>query len=250
MNMHLIQLLGKWINVLFISVLSFFNVSNLKNSFKSSINLNINKDLSVQSIITDYSTIVQYNSSLPVGETKVIKEGKNGIIYKSDSSGEIVIRESESKIIEQGTKEESKKQTTTTTKPETTVQQYDTYKGRLTGYTGKCNGCSGTVACKTKNKKTWNLLNDGIYYNDDTYGLVRIIAATTEKFPCGSVIEISKSGYTPILGIVLDTGGSMRNAWKQSQTVWIDLAYAAVTGVDKNGISGKDITFKVRRLGW
>ena len=42
----------------------------------------------------------------------------------------------------------------------------------------------------------------------------------------------------------------MRNAWKQSQTVWIDLAYAAVTGVDKNGISGKDITFKVRRLGW
>ena len=166
MNIYLIQLISKWINVLFISMLSFFNVSNIKN-------------------------YINYNSSLPLGEKKIVKEGKKGITYKSNENNNIIIKKPESEIIEQGTKEEKSVNQNTNN---TSISSIESYNGKLTSYSAGCKGCSltGTVACKTNDNKSWSLINDGVYYNDSKYGSVRILSAATSKFSCGSIIEINK----------------------------------------------------------
>ena len=180
MNIYLIQLVGKWLNILFVSTLSFFGSHNIKNSFSTLTNINMVKDLKIESIFTDYTTIVKYNNQLIVGEKNIIQKGSYGISYKSIQSGEIKIKEMIPEIIEQGT--QTKKVLNTQIQNNQVIStQDDTFIGRLTGYTGKCINCSGTVACRTKNKQNWNLLNNGIYYNDDTYGLVRIIAAAKDR---------------------------------------------------------------------
>ncbi len=125
------------------------------------------------------------------------------------------------------------------------------FVGRLTSYSPKCKGCSssGNVACKTKNGKSFSLIKDGQYYNDKEYGKIRIVAAATTKFKCGTVMEIKKKGKTPVLAVVLDTGGSMRNAWKKKK-VWIDLAYTDSKTVKTENLTGRKIEFKVLRYGW
>lgn len=125
------------------------------------------------------------------------------------------------------------------------------YTGRLTGYGPDCVGCSkvGNVACRTREKKAHSLIKDGIYYNDKQYGKVRILAAATSKFKCGTIVVVKKPGMQPFTGIVLDTGGSMRQAWAKGD-VWMDLAYSsnAMAGSDK--LTGKNIKFSVQRWGW
>lgn len=127
----------------------------------------------------------------------------------------------------------------------------DRFVGRLTTYSPKCNGCSslGNVACKTRNKKTFSLIKDGQYYNDTEYGKIRVVAAATSKFRCGTVIEIKKKGKNPVLAVVLDTGGSMRKAWNNKK-VWIDLAYTDTKMAKTENLVGKNIEFNILRYGW
>lgn len=125
------------------------------------------------------------------------------------------------------------------------------YTGSLTGYGPDCAGCSkvGNVACRTREKKSHSLINDGIYYTDKEYGKVRILAAATTKFKCGTIIVVTKPGMEPFTGIVLDTGGSMRKAWENGN-VWMDLAYASETMAGSDKLTGKNIKFSVQRWGW
>lgn len=125
------------------------------------------------------------------------------------------------------------------------------YTGRLTGYGPDCAGCSkvGNVACRTREKKSHSLINDGVYYTDKEYGKVRILAAATTKFKCGTIIVVTKPGMEPFTGIVLDTGGSMRKAWENGN-VWMDLAYASETMTGSDKLTGKNIKFSVQRWGW
>ena len=46
----------------------------------------------------------------------------------------------------------------------------------------------GYVYCPTKTGKWTNLITDGIYYQDETFGKVQIIAADPRQFPCGTVM--------------------------------------------------------------
>lgn len=117
-----------------------------------------------------------------------------------------------------------------------------TYTGKLTGYGADCRGCSSRTAAGYD-------LNNGVYYNDATYGQVRILAAATNGFPFGSIIEVSNTSIGTFVGIVLDTGGSMRSAWNNGE-VWMDLAFTTEGEAGSAGITTRNAQFNVKRLGW
>ncbi len=235
MNFGLLDLAGKWLGFAVISIMSLFNGNTYVEREISVNNKNITKDIKVESVITPYKTTVQYNSKLPSGVTNTLVEGKEGVKYVS-AGNEEVIQEKVDKVIEKGT------------------GAVGIYTGRLSGYGPDCTGCSGTggLACRTANGGKHNLVNDGIYYEDSQYGKVRIVAAALKKFPCGTIIEITKPGKDPFMAVVLDTGATMANKWNEG-VVWMDLAYASqkdktVFGVD--GLTGTNIKFNVKRWGW
>lgn len=193
-----------------------------------------NMNAIVMNKIVPYETEYIYNESKPKSsEPLVVQEGVNGLSFSFDGVNYLTMSEPKNEIIEVGNGIDGE------------------YTGRLTGYGADCYGCSvvGNVSCLTKEGKNHSLTNDGMYYNDYMYGEVRIIAAETKAFPCGTVINIENDNIGKITAVVLDTGYSMRNAWANGK-MWIDLAF--VTQDDaKNGMSTNDNTkFSVQRWGW
>lgn len=78
----------------------------------------------------------------------------------------------------------------------------DTVVGNLTGYGANCYGCSGYTAAGHN-------LNASMYYDDNEYGTVRILAADP-SFPFYSIFRISNvPGMEDFIGIVLDRGGNV-----------------------------------------
>lgn len=235
MNLGLLDLAGKWLGFAVISVMSLFNGNTYVEREISINNKNITKDIKVESVITPYKTTIKYNNKLPNGVTNILVEGKEGIKYVS-AGNEEVIQEKIDKVVEKGT------------------GAVGTYTGRLSGYGPDCAGCSGYggLACKTANGGKHNLVNDGIYYEDSTYGKVRIVAAALKQFPCGTIIEITKPGKDPFMAVVLDTGATMVNKMHEG-IVWMDLAYASEkdkTTFAVDGLTGTNIKFNVKRWGW
>ena len=113
-----------------------------------------------------------------------------------------------------------------------------TFKGDLTGYAGDCPLCSGYLACPPRT----NVLKKGIYYNDKTYGTVRIVASS-RKYPCGTILrfKVNKIQSDPIIAIVLDrgVGGNDIDLLTENQ----DYARKSVGRV-------RNQTFEVLREGW
>lgn len=85
--------------------------------------------------------------------------------------------------------------------------QSASFIGKLTGYGPDCKGCGGSSACPPRQ----NFKNGNIYFNDATYGKIRIVAAD-RSLPCGSIVRIHNiSIYNdPIIAIVMDRGGAIR----------------------------------------
>ena len=187
-----------------------------------------NKNSYIKTEVINYETEYIYDASLPSTHEKVITEGKDGILSLTDGK---IIEEAVSKVIEIGTGKKG------------------IYEGMLTGYGPDCKGCSelGYVYCATKEKTYHSLVNDGIYYNDHEYGEVRILAADHREFPCGTIIEITNSDREKEIGVVLDTGSGMRNAYSQGW-ILIDLAF------EKEALAlsttNKNTHFEVKRWGW
>lgn len=237
MNVYLLQLVGKWISILFVSFISLFNI-NIYNEEKIEVNNeNKGKDVKVVSNIINYDTVVTYNNKLPNTVTNVVKEGTVGLTYVQEiETNEIIektMQEKENEIVEKGTGPSGD------------------FIGKLTGYGAGCPGCSSVanVACHTKTGNNHSLVNDGIYYQDDEYGKVRILSAAAAKFPCGTIIEVVKNGKEPFYGVVLDRGGTMNSEWANGR-VHIDLAYESNNMVGTDDLTGININFKVKRWGW
>lgn len=201
-------------------------------------NINKEKDFQVITSVTNYKTVVQYNKKIPKNVTNVISEGKVGLSYTEQNNQESTVEE---KIVQEVTNEVVEKGT----------GDYGIYTGKLIGYGPDCVGCSGEgyLACKTVDGTKFSLKYNGIYYNDNEYGNVRILAAATSKFPCGTIIEITKSGKESFLAVVLDTGGTVQNAWKNGNVV-MDLAYSRNADSGSDGLTGSNITFNIKRWGW
>ena len=238
MNINLLQLLSKYIIFLTVSVMSSLGIGNYSENEAVVNNINKEKDFQVVTSVTNYKTVVQYNKKIPKNVTNVISEGKVGLSYTVQNNQESTVEE---KIVQEVTNEVVEKGT----------GDYGIYTGKLIGYGPDCVGCSGEgyLACKTVDGTKFSLKYNGIYYNDNEYGNVRILAAATSKFPCGTIIEITKSGKESFLAVVLDTGGTVQNAWKNGNVV-MDLAYSRNADSGSDGLTGSNITFNIKRWGW
>lgn len=234
MDIYLLQLLGNWLSVCLVTLVSVFSIGSYDEEKAELENLNYTKTATVLNQVVNYKTEYVYNSKKPMTSApSVIKEGEYGLIYKYDSGQTRVMKRAVNRVIEVGTAKAT------------------SYTGRLTAYTPYCTGCSkvGNVACMTKRGTKHSLIYNGHYYIDDTYGQVRIVAAALSAFPCGTIVSINNGKRPEFLAVVLDTGGSMRQAIKQG-TVWMDLAFAKPGDPEMRGVGGKNVSYKILRWGW
>lgn len=209
-----------------IIMISFFDKgATIKNPIED-------KNASIVNEIVPYETEYIYDSSLSKDTEVVVSEGVNGIKYTYDGINYKVISKPKNKVVKVGTGKTT------------------SYTGKLTSYGVNCKGCSsaGNVSCMTREGKKHSLTRNGMYYNDTIYGKTRILAADTSGFPCGTIIKID-NGKEEFTGIVLDTGSSMRTAWKNG-TVWLDLAFSTEEEARNAGMSSNNTKFVVQRWGW
>ena len=229
MNIGILQLVGKYI-VLFVS---FFNFGNYSEEIKQIDNNNFDKDGLVINYVTNNKTVVNYNAKLPSNITNVIDEGQIGLSVKTSKQEETVIQKAEDKVVEKGS------------------GAYGIYKGKLVGYGPDCVGCSGEgyLACRTADGKRFSIKYDGIYYEDATYGKVRILAAPTSDFPCGTIIKVIKKNGVEFLAIVLDKIGTSSTM----DNVLMDLAYSSQsdkTVFNADGLLDSSVTYEIQRWGY
>jgi len=234
MNFYLLQLVGKWISFISLSLLSLFNY-NFETENMTLINDNYTKNVNAFVEVTEYETIKKYDNSVPKGTTKVVVEGKDGYVFKNNDGNTILTQKPITEEIIIGT------------------GPLGSYTGIITGYGPDCSTCSGKgyVACRTEDKKNFNLITDGIYYNDDEYGKVRVMAAALSKFPCGTIVEVKSSNLGDFIGIVLDTGYDMRKHYDEG-IYHFDIAYKTEKDemVSKTTNKSGNVVFNVQRWGW
>lgn len=232
MNIYLLEHLLRWLGMLFVSLISIFNVGTYEEYVLNVDNKNLDFGISIvdqKPIVLQTQKVQEINEDIqiPVVNKKqtIVKEEKQD---KRNLLGNNI---EENKIVETATLE--------------------VMNGRITGYGPDCQGCSGTgnLACRIKNGGKHSLITDGIYYHDENYGNVRIVAAAKQKFPCGTIIEITKGGIQPITAIVLDRGASMNNAYNNG-IIWLDLAYGSIAEAKQGGVSGMNFQMNVKRWGW
>ncbi|MBE6159469.1 MAG: hypothetical protein E7157_00255 [Lactobacillales bacterium] len=236
MNLYLLEMFLKFLRMIFVAFISLFNITLYAEDAEVKENSIMNANTYAMNTVV-IKEEVKPMVNKPVQPTTVKKTTTPTVTKKTPSktTNKVVPSTNSNKVV-------------TSSKTGTSLAEYT---GRLTGYGPDCVGCSkvGNVACRTREKKAHSLIKDGIYYNDKQYGKVRILAAATSKFKCGTIVMVTKPGMEPFVGIVLDTGGSMRKAWAKGN-VWMDLAYSsnAMAGSDK--LTGKNIKFSVQRWGW
>ena len=113
------------------------------------------------------------------------------------------------------------------------------FMGKLTAYGPDCPGCSGNSACPPRQ----NFKNGNIYFDDQVYGKVRVVAAD-RSIPCGSIVRISGINIysEPILAIVMDRGGAVTGSH-------MDLLFTSQTNLEGFATSN-NIKFELIRYGW
>ncbi len=81
------------------------------------------------------------------------------------------------------------------------------FSGIMTGYGPDCVGCGGKTGCPPRQ----DVRNGNIYFNDNEYGKIRIVA-TDSRIPCGTIVKIRKSNVaSEIIAIALDRGGAIKD---------------------------------------
>ncbi len=124
------------------------------------------------------------------------------------------------------------------------IEEYDildTFIGELTAYGPDCRGCDG----RGYTAQGYNIIENSIYYEDETFGTLRIVAAD-RKFYFGTVVRISGVNFfqEPFLAIVLDRGGAITGNK-------MDLAFETEKNPDvfEVGIS-RNVKYEVLRYGF
>lgn len=111
-----------------------------------------------------------------------------------------------------------------------------TFTGTITAYGPDCKGCGGHVGCKPNQ----DVRNGNIYYSDNTYGKLRIVASD-KKIPCGTVVKVTPKNYESFNAIVLDRGGAIKGTL-------FDLLFESEL---KTGNFGRRAaSYSIERWGW
>ena len=131
------------------------------------------------------------------------------------------------------------------------VDVLDTFIGTITAYGPDCVGCSGITASGYKVAENIGgvIKSTTTTYTDATFGELRVLASAN-SFPFGTVMRITGDridGY--IMGIVLDRGGAMNNAWGDGE-VLIDLLFATEKSSEVYEFGRqKNVKFEILRYG-
>ena len=112
------------------------------------------------------------------------------------------------------------------------------FNGSITGYGPDCQGCGG----KTGGPPRQNVKNGNIYFQDQQYGKINIVA-TDSRIPCGSIVKITNSSLgKEVVAIALDRGGVIKGTLMDF-LVETEKKAAKVIGRQK-------VTFEIVRWGW
>ena len=155
--------------------------------------------------------------------------------------------EEEVVVVEEVKEEESVSVTTSTPNESNDA----VFVGKMTGYGADCVGCSGigSLSCRAADGSRYTLSENGEYYNDATYGTVRIVAAALDKFPCGTIVKVNHPALGTFYAVVMDTGSSMKRAWANGY-VWMDLAFKTESDPSIYSTTSRNTTYSVQRWGW
>ncbi len=126
--------------------------------------------------------------------------------------------------------------------PDTSVNSsvIESYKGKITGYGPDCYGCT------TSETASGMYIGGGnIYYQDNNFGKIRIVAAD-KRYPFGTIVRISNLSIyqEPILAVVLDRGGAIGDG-KQAN---FDLLFESEAKASVVGLTTAN--FEILRLGY
>lgn len=234
MDIFLLKLVGNWLSVLAVSLVSFLGIGEYQEKQAETLNTSYTKTVSVINEVIPYEIEYVYNSDrASSSEPVILVEGEEGLNYTYENGQTKTLKSAVNQIVEVGT------------------GRSGNYVGRLTTYGSDCKGCSktGTVACRTSEGKSWSLTKHGMYYTDNEFGRVRIIAADLGGFLCGTIIMIDNGLIDPFYAVVLDTGGTMRQAYSKG-IIWMDLAFVYQADAKGTKTGSKNTKFTVQRWGW
>lgn len=112
------------------------------------------------------------------------------------------------------------------------------FNGIMTGYGPDCEGCGGYTGCPPSQ----NVTNGNIYFKDNTYGKIRIVAASP-YIPCGSIVKITNSTLSSgaITAVVLDRGGAIQG----TKMDFLEKSESEASVVGK-----QTVTYEIVRWGW
>ena len=204
----------------------------------------------VSSIVINTMVVVRKQEKEKVS-SKITFEIHPDKMVSSYNFVEVALVEEE-KIEEEVVVEEVKEEETVSVTTSTPNEVNDAvFVGKMTGYGADCIGCSGVgaLSCRAADGSRHTLTENGEYYNDATYGTVRIVAAALDKFPCGTIVKVDHPALGTFYAVVMDTGGSMKRAWANGY-VWMDLAFKTESDPSIYSTTSRNTTYSVQRWGW
>ena len=122
--------------------------------------------------------------------------------------------------------------------PQPVSDVLETQVGSLSGYGPDCRGCTGFLSSGR------DVRNGNIYYQDSTYGQVRILAGD-KSYSYGTIVRVKSSRLGTFVAIVLDRGGSV--GFGKSHL--FDLLYSSSAEALANEVS-YNTTFEILRYGY
>lgn len=114
--------------------------------------------------------------------------------------------------------------------------------GNLSGYGPDCYGCTSNLTASGRYVGEGN-----IYYEDSTYGKIRIVAAD-RAYPFGTIVRISNVDFynkEPFYAIVLDRGGDIG----KNKKFLFDLLFASESEAYQLG-KEVNVKYEIVRLGY
>ena len=117
----------------------------------------------------------------------------------------------------------------------------ETHVGKITAYGPDCYGCYGSLVAHGE------YVGDGrIYYNDPTYGTIRIVAGD-ERLGLGAIVRIKGVAAEPIIAIMLDTGGDI--GFNKRKKIFFDLLFESEKAAGEKFGSYDNATFEILKYG-
>ena len=197
----------------------------------------------------DVNNKITYVNSDAITKEEVIEVAPVEIVEEVEEEPEVVEEEVQEEVVEEELKEEVvvgkdeviEDNTPIDSKPNEevyipSITVGSTFTGTMSGYGSDVEGTGYTYS--------GYYIRDTIYYNDSTYGQLRILAGD-KSIPMGTVIEVSNSNAGSFTGIVLDTGRNIGF----DRLYDFDLLYKTSREAINNGVS-KNVSFKILRVGY